>query len=43
MKSFLVIGLGRFGRSTAEKLIELRHEVLAVDMDEDGSTRSCPS
>ena len=35
MKSFLVIGLGRFGRSTAEKLIELRHEVLAVDMDED--------
>ncbi|MGM9662651.1 MAG: potassium channel family protein [Oscillospiraceae bacterium] len=34
MKSVLLIGLGRFGRHVAEKLQELRHEVLAVDMDE---------
>ena len=34
MKSVLLIGLGRFGRHMAEKLRELRHEVLAVDRDE---------
>jgi len=34
MKSVLLIGLGRFGRHTAQKLRELRHEVLAVDSDE---------
>jgi len=32
-RSFLVIGLGRFGRSTAEALTELGHEVLAVDQN----------
>ncbi|MCL2828021.1 MAG: TrkA family potassium uptake protein [Oscillospiraceae bacterium] len=34
MKSFIVIGLGRFGEATARKLTELGHEVLAVDRDE---------
>ena len=32
-KSFLVIGLGRFGTSTARMLTTLGHEVLAVDRD----------
>ncbi len=35
MKSVLLIGLGRFGRHMAEKLLELRHEVLAVDRNEE--------
>ena len=35
MKSFLIIGMGRFGLNTAMKLLELKHEVLAVDIDED--------
>ena len=34
MKSILLIGLGRFGRHIARKLSELRHEVMAVDIDE---------
>ena len=34
MKSILLVGLGRFGRHMAEKFIELGHEVLAVDKDE---------
>lgn len=34
MKSVLLIGLGRFGRHMAEKLQELHHEVLAIDIDE---------
>ncbi len=34
MKSILLIGLGRFGRHIARKLNELRHEVMAVDIDE---------
>ena len=34
-RSFLVIGLGRFGRSTAEALTALGHEVLAVDQDQE--------
>ncbi|MDD3222947.1 MAG: TrkA family potassium uptake protein [Clostridia bacterium] len=34
MKSVLLIGLGRFGRHMALKLRELKHEVLAIDMDE---------
>ncbi len=34
MKSILLIGLGRFGRHLAEKLTELKNEVLAVDIDE---------
>ncbi|MBQ2661940.1 MAG: TrkA family potassium uptake protein [Clostridia bacterium] len=34
MKSFAVIGLGRFGYSLATTLCKLGHEVLAVDIDE---------
>ena len=34
MTSVLLIGLGRFGRHMAQKLRELRHEVLAVDRSE---------
>lgn len=32
-KQFLVLGLGRFGKSVAKNLSELGHEVLAVDTD----------
>lgn len=35
MKSFLVIGLGRFGRHLTHKLVELGNEVMAVDRDEE--------
>ena len=35
MKSILVIGLGRFGRHVAMKLNELKHEVMAVDLQEE--------
>lgn len=35
MKSFLVIGIGRFGASTARTLAQLGHEVLAVDRSEE--------
>lgn len=34
MKSFVVIGLGKFGFSVAEELCRLGHEVLAIDRDE---------
>ncbi|MBQ8435617.1 MAG: TrkA family potassium uptake protein [Oscillospiraceae bacterium] len=33
-KTFLLIGLGRFGMQIAVKLNELKHEVMAVDKDE---------
>ncbi len=35
MKSVLLIGLGRFGKNLAEKLNELNHQVMAVDIRED--------
>ena len=35
MKSVLLIGLGRFGRHIAMKLYEMRHQVMAVDKNED--------
>ena len=35
MKSVLLIGLGRFGRGVAEKLSELRHQVMAIDQNEE--------
>ena len=35
MKTFFVIGLGRFGSSAAEKLYDMGHEVLIIDEDED--------
>ena len=31
MKSVLLIGLGRFGKHTASKLAELKHDVMAID------------
>ncbi len=34
-KSFLVLGLGRFGRSLAETLHNMGYDVLAVDKDEE--------
>lgn len=35
MKSYAVIGLGRFGTKIAESLCENRQEVIAVDVDEE--------
>lgn len=35
MKSFAIIGLGRFGRALALRLFEMGYEVLAIDKDED--------
>lgn len=35
MKSYLVIGMGRFGRHFAAKVTELHNEVMVVDKDED--------
>lgn len=35
MKSFLLIGLGRFGRHIAMKLNEQGHQIMAVDTNED--------
>lgn len=33
MKSFLIIGLGRFGRSCGKELCDMGHDVLGVDED----------
>lgn len=35
MKSILVIGLGNFGKLIAQQIVELGHEVLAVDINEE--------
>ena len=35
MKSILLVGLGRFGRNVAEKLNELHHQIMAIDIDEE--------
>ncbi|MEG1879261.1 MAG: NAD-binding protein, partial [Pseudoflavonifractor sp.] len=35
MKTFVVIGLGRFGTAVARELCELGHEVLALDASEE--------
>lgn len=42
MKSVLLIGLGRFGRHIAKELRALRHEVLAVDCDEERVNATLP-
>lgn len=34
MKSYIVLGLGRFGKSFARTLVEMGHQVLGVDDDE---------
>ncbi len=39
MKSFLVIGLGRFGTSVAKELAKLGQEVLVIDNDADNVQR----
>ena len=33
MKSFLLIGVGRFGKHLAKKLVDLGNDVVAVDKD----------
>ena len=40
MKSFFIIGLGRFGRFMARKLVEQKNEVLAVEINEDRANES---
>ncbi len=35
MKSVLIIGMGRFGNHLCRKLVELKNEVMAVDMKEE--------
>ena len=35
MKSFLVIGVGRYGRHLCKKLYEMGYDVMAVDRNED--------
>ena len=42
MKSILVIGLGRFGRHLALKLMELGNEVMVVDKDEEVVEKVAP-
>ena len=39
MKSFLVIGLGRFGRHLTRYLLELGNEVMVLDKDEEKVTK----
>ena len=39
MKSFLVIGLGRFGRHLTDKLVDLGNEVMVLDQDEERVAR----
>ncbi len=41
-KSVLLIGLGRFGRHMAQKLLDLHHEVLAIDKDEERVNDALP-
>lgn len=42
MKSVLLIGLGRFGLNIAKKLNELKHEVMAVDINDARVTTALP-
>ncbi len=42
MKRFVVVGLGNFGSSVAESLFSQRHEVIAIDMNEDSVDRVAP-
>ncbi len=39
MRSFLVLGLGRFGRHLTQRLAELGNEVMVVDQDEERVAR----
>ncbi|GIV60501.1 TrkA family potassium uptake protein [Rhodocaloribacter litoris] len=42
MKRFVVVGLGNFGASVARALYERRHEVIALDLDQDKVDRIAP-
>ena len=42
MKSVLLVGLGRFGKNTAIKLTELKHEVMALDIIEERVSDALP-
>lgn len=42
MKSILLIGLGRFGRHIAAKLVELNHQVMAIDKCEERVDKILP-
>jgi trk system potassium uptake protein TrkA len=42
MKRFVVVGLGNFGASVAERLCEMGHEVAALDVDPDKVERLAP-
>ena len=42
MKSVLLVGLGRFGKNTAIKLKELKHEVMALDIIEERVSEALP-
>lgn len=42
MKTMLVIGLGRFGRHLALKLVDLGNEVMVVDIDEEKVEKLAP-
>ena len=42
MKNILLIGLGRFGKHIAMQLNEMRHEIMAVDINEERVNRILP-
>lgn len=42
MKSVLLIGLGRFGRHIAKNLMEMNHQVMAIDKKEDRVDSALP-
>ena len=42
VKSILLIGLGRFGKNIAVKLHELKHEVMAIDKQEERVEEALP-
>lgn len=42
MKSILLIGLGRFGKNIAVKLNELKHDVMAIDENEERVKEALP-
>ena len=42
MKSFLVIGIGRFGKHLSRKLVELGNEVMIVDKNEENIRELLP-
>ena len=42
MKSYLIIGLGRFGTAIAKELYRLRQEVMVIDMDKEEIQKISP-